>query len=506
MEQIVRKNGLLYTPDLHTVLGVDVEAGVFTGRVPFGAHYIDEEVFTECPYEKMELPESVKGIGAALFKDSPNLKVVKLPEKVTELPPYLFSGCRALERVKMPNVVYEFPEGLFQNCSSLADIPFRAGIRELSPFVFEGCSSLVSLVVPPTVERIRERAAADCTGLVTVVLPKSLMELDETAFDGCPNIRNIRISEDNPVFYVSEQDGCLYERTEEGDKLRLKVAGAQISQVSFIKENVDEEASGDEIDQFFTDEDFYEEDDDFSAEIPAGDEDEAAPEVEVEAEPEPAAEPDLLDREIAAASGLETVEEQITQDTVDEIIPDKGASVSTEELANLFGGPAPAQEEEADVAVTVKISDSKTQAILDSVEFSKIIECKPKGEPPADSDLFVIAEILAGKKKTAKKAFTKKLEAVSKKFAKIQDYKRIFMLYGLPVDNDEFMEFFKLYVSNRNVVFACEAASPSTLSDYAKKICEYSRISFAHEDLMEQKQNISSKNDTLIKLIIRDIK
>ena len=79
MEQIVRKNGLLYTPDLHTVLGVDTQSGEFNGRIPFGAHYVDEEVFTECPYEKMDIPDSVMGIGVALFKDSKNLKTVKLP-------------------------------------------------------------------------------------------------------------------------------------------------------------------------------------------------------------------------------------------------------------------------------------------------------------------------------------------------------------------------------------------------------------------------------------------
>ena len=471
MEQIVRKNGLLYTPDLHTVLGVDIESGEFTGRVPFGAHYIDEEVFTECPYEKIDLPDSVVGIGVALFKDSPNLKTVKLPEKVTELPPYLFSGCRSLVRVKMPNVVYSFPEGLFQNCSSMTDIPFRAGIRELSPYIFEGCSSLVSLVIPPTVEVIQARAAAGCTKLSTVVLPAALRELDPTAFEGCTNIRNIRISEDNPVFYVSETDGCLYERTDSGDKLRLSVAGTEKQVVNLFKENVD-----DETEPFFTDEDFYEEDDDFSAEI---------------------------------AAQEEIAEGEADEDGAEETVPQ--AAVSNEELANLFGGSAET-EEEPDVAVTVKITDSKTQAILDSVEFYRVIECEPSGEPPADADLFVIAEILnSGASGTAavdasKKAFTQKLESVVQRFARIKDFKRIFMLYGLPVENDEFMEFYKLYVSDRNVVFACEASSPATLSEYGKKVCEYSRIDMSAAALKEQKQNISVKNDTLIKLVIRDIR
>ena len=471
MEQIVRKNGLLYTPDLHTVLGVDVETDEFKGRIPFGAHYVDEEVFTECPYEKIDLPDSVLGIGVALFKDSPNLKSVRLPEKVTELPPYLFSGCTSLEKVKMPNVVYSFPEGLFQNCSSLPEIPFRAGIRELPQFVFEGCSSLVSLVIPSTVEKIEARAAAGCTKLTTLVLPEFLRELDDEAFEDCPNIRNIRISEDNPYFYVSEEDGCLYERTKDGDKLRLRVAGAQPAGVSFLKENVDDTVDK-EIEDFYTDEDIFEDDDDFSAEI----------------------------------SGDDVAEQAVAQEAEEEEQEEKfhTGAVSTEELANLFGGSSgsgssvPDEEEDEIAAVTVKITDSKTQAILDSVGFSRVIECEPAGTPPADADLFVIAEMLEGND------FTKKLEAIARRFAQIQDYKRIFMLYGLPVDNDEFMEFYRLYVSNRNVVFACQAANASTLSEYGRKICEYSRIDLSASALAEQKQNIRNKNDTLIKLIIQD--
>ena len=476
MEQIVRKNGLLYTPDLHTVLGVDVDSGEFRGRVPFGAHYIDEEVFTECPYEKIDLPDSVVGIGAALFKDSKNLLQVRLPEKATELPPYLFSGCSSLMRVKMPNVVYDFPEGLFQNCSSLTDIPFRAGIRSLPPFVFEGCSSLTSIVVPPTVERIENRAAAGCEALTTLVLPVSLKYLDETAFENCPKLRNIRISEDNPTFYVSELDGCLYERTSEGDKLRLGVAGTVAPAVSFIKENVDDEADP-QIEAFYTDEDILEDDDDFSAEISVD--------------------------EVAEQAVAQEAEEEADEKTF------STGAVSNEELANLFGGSgdggaegAVDEEEDEIAAVTVKITDSKTQAILDSVGFSRVIECQPEGEPPADSDLFVIAEMLTGQ--GASRDFTSKLEAVARRFAKIQDYKRIFMLYELPVDNDEFMEFFKLYVSNRNVVFACEAAGPSTLSDYGKKVCEYSRIDLSAAALAEQRQNVREKNAELIKLIIQD--
>ena len=122
---------------------------------------------------------------------------------------------------RSPTVLNSFPEGLFYGCSAMLEIPFRAGIKELPESVFEGCSSIKSLVIPETVTKISSRAAAGCTDLVTVVLPASLYELADDAFEGCTSIRNIRISEDNKLFYVSEDDGCLYERTANGIDMRL---------------------------------------------------------------------------------------------------------------------------------------------------------------------------------------------------------------------------------------------------------------------------------------------
>ena len=63
MSSYIKKNGLLYSEDLHTVLGVDDTSTEFNGRVPFGAHKIDDDVFSDCPYESISLPDSVKELG-----------------------------------------------------------------------------------------------------------------------------------------------------------------------------------------------------------------------------------------------------------------------------------------------------------------------------------------------------------------------------------------------------------------------------------------------------------
>ena len=60
MGSYIKKNGLLYSEDGYTVIGVDDTSNEFNGRVPFGAHKIDDDVFSDCPYESISLPDSVK--------------------------------------------------------------------------------------------------------------------------------------------------------------------------------------------------------------------------------------------------------------------------------------------------------------------------------------------------------------------------------------------------------------------------------------------------------------
>ena len=78
------------------------------------------------------------------------------------------------------------------------------------------------------------------------------------------------------------------------------------------------------------------------------------------------------------------------------------------------------------------------------------------------------------------------------------------MLYGLPLDNDEFAQFFKHFIMKKNVILACEAESPSKLSEYGRQICELSRISLEKEELEEQRHSAAIKTKTLVKLVIRD--
>ena len=534
MGSCIKKNGLLYSQDMHTVIGVDDTSSDFTGRIPFGAHRIDDDVFSECPYESISLPDSVKELGNCVFENSKALEKVKLPAGLTTLPPYLFAGCSALTKVSMPNQVETFPEGLFKDCESLTEIPFRAGLTKLAPSVFEGCTSLKSLVIPNTVTRIEARAAAGCSALESVVFPASLEFIAPDAFEGCNSIHNIRLDGESNQFYVGE-DGGLYE-VGDGDKLVVKAYGVQSKSVSFFKDNVDDVPAGLAEDA----DDEIEEDDTFSAEIGASDEESEimkmaekseAAEAKLEVQREPVfdvkteeegdskiMEDNAVDSMLADILGEEKERNAVSEDIAvseqeTEILSEtmsvmadstqgSDVAITNDELEKLF-----AKNEEDELAThnadNPEVLDSKAQILTDSVSLSSIIDCEPAGEMPEENELYVIAEKLAHGE-DGKDFFSAKLIACCKTLARIHDFKKIIMLYGLPVDNDEFSQFFKHFISKKNVVLACEAESPSKLSDYCKKICELSRISLKKEDLSEQRNTAALKTETLVKLVIRD--
>lgn len=524
MADYVKKDGLIYSGDLKTIIGVDGSSSEFKGIVPYGAEKIDDNVFSDSPFEEIILPDSIKELGDAVFENSPNLKTVKLPPEIEKLTPYLFAGCSSLKKVTMPNELTEFPEGLFRGCTSLEEIPFREGIQELPENVFEGCTSLKSLVIPNSVTSIGKRACADCKNLLAVVLPAKLYLLSEDAFEGCDSISSIRISEENHLFYVNENDGCLYEKSIDGeDKIRLKICKKQNDDVKLFEneKNLDTK----EIENFFTNEQSDEIDETCTPEILGEENDEYQnlknineKSKEQKMENEKSNIDDLFadimgDEKARTESSTQqvAVSDKETQvlSTMMEVMSDaptnKSVAISDEELANLFSkNEETANEPENPVEKNPDELDSKTKILVNSVEFSKIIKNEPTENSPADSELIVIAENTI-KDESGNENFSEKLEKCVKKIARIQDFTKIILLKGLPLENEEFMQFFHLYIVKKNVVLACKASSLSTLSDYCKRICEESRISLDKEALNEQRKCVSIKNNMLIKIIIQDI-
>lgn len=583
MNDFIKKNGLIYSGDLKTLVGIDFENNTFMGRVPFGVHYIEDEVFAGCNYQSVSLPDSVERIGNSLFENSKNLQRVKLPAMITELPPYLFAGCSSLNKITMPNQLNGFSEGLFYGCSSLEEIPFRLGITELPENVFAGCSSIKSIVLPNSITKICSGAFANCTSLESIVLPENLISIADDAFAGCEKIRTIRISDSNNLFFVDDETGNLYEKTVDGSKCVFQITKEKSQEIRMF----DNDINPNEL--MLLDED---EDDDYNVDLGAAEDELASVIIDVpestqekaesqeeevteskeqtleeklaeimqaekrsyahnelsieelqqiftkKYEPEPEVTPEV-ENEIVVSEENETSEVETIIETTSEIPVDKQEENQTfvaeteaeipqdfvvqpklelnenvalyedsEQSEILSESALPKKHgllHKAETEQNAEIAqiDSKTQLLLDSVEFSQIVNFVPKGQVPSDRELFVIAEKLVSDA-NGNKNFSQKLLHYCKQVAAVQDFTRIYLLYGIPVENDEFMQFYHHFISRRNVILACDAPSPSKLSDFCKLVCEESNISLDREDLLQQRKQIATKNDSLIKLVIQD--
>ena len=241
----IKKNGLVYTEDMKTVLGVDEESTLFSGTVPNGADAVGAEAFTCCKFTRISLPESIKYVGDNLFSNSEKLEWVHLPSSLKQLAPYMFSGCTSLIHVDMPVEINEFPEGLFYGCSSLQEIPFRYGITVLPENVFARCSSIVSLAIPDTVKKICKGAISDCENLQTIVFPEKLEEFEEGAISGCPKLIRMRIQGDNSLFYTNPEGDTLFKKSAGGDIEIFKIT-KRFSEAAKLK--VEEDANNSIID------------------------------------------------------------------------------------------------------------------------------------------------------------------------------------------------------------------------------------------------------------------
>ncbi|MBQ1709874.1 MAG: leucine-rich repeat domain-containing protein, partial [Treponema sp.] len=402
--------------------------------------------------------------------------------------------------------------------------------------LMSGCTSVKSLVIPNSVEKIGPHAVANCSSLESLVLPVSVKEIADDAFEGCNSIHNIRIEGESELFFI--KDGSLYQNTVNGEKLLIKAYSIVNEGVNFYKDNVDDEPIEANDEEDMEDDDTF-----FSAEIGASDEemelckgDEAESKSsdesstinndntetidnKNESNKEEKMEDNNIDSMLADIMGEEKKRNEVSEDiavsdkesevlaetmaVMEKDAPKPGVIVTNDELENLFSK----HEEEVQASLNEEVVDEKeldkkAKILVDSVEFSKVLDFEPTGEVPSDPVLFVIAEKTV---ETANgKDFSPKLISCCKTFARIHDFRHVVMLNGLPLDNEEFEQFYFHYINKKNVILACEAESPATLSDYCKKICEESRISLDKDELNDQRKRVTVKTDTLIKLVIRD--
>lgn len=139
----------------------------------------------------LELPNTIKGIGDAAFKNCSNLMSVNIPTALDSIRNNVFEGCLALTSIKIPTNVKKIGYQAFCN-SGLSEITIPATIEKMSNEVFKDCKSLETVVFAESFNlSIPKYTFWNCTRLSNITLRSSIGAIGECAFQNCDSIRNI---------------------------------------------------------------------------------------------------------------------------------------------------------------------------------------------------------------------------------------------------------------------------------------------------------------------------
>ena len=106
---------------------------------------------------------------------------------IEELPDNAFYGRRALISINLPKTLKTIGAYAFYNCANLTDVIIHEGVTTISRYAFCDCSSLSgSLIIPEGVVMIDYNAFVNCSNLSgDLVIPASMTSIGKAAFKGC---------------------------------------------------------------------------------------------------------------------------------------------------------------------------------------------------------------------------------------------------------------------------------------------------------------------------------
>ena len=190
----------------------------------------------------IDIPESVRIIGAYAFSNCLNVTEIMIPDQVTMIGWDAFFGCEKATSIVIGKGVEGISEQAFAMCDSVTSLTWNArycltrgnmptaqiehltignevtllpkGLAAYSQItevsipnsvktvgnesyynsgVFEGCTGLTHVELPPSVERIYSQSFSNCTNLANVTLSDSLVYIGNNAFEYCSKLQNITL-------------------------------------------------------------------------------------------------------------------------------------------------------------------------------------------------------------------------------------------------------------------------------------------------------------------------
>ena len=209
----------------------------------------------------VKLPYTIAEIGNSAFYNCTGLQRIELPDGLKEIPFEAFRNCAALTEINLPGVT-KISTSAFYNCSSLTSLHIPQSVRVIGNCITAYCKNLTSLtvdennlfyesegnciikksthtiiagciasvipqsaktigplafcgsmpepfVIPSNIEKLELCALSTYSGK-TLVIPASVTYIDYEFIGYCPNLTQITVAENNPVY--RSEGNCIIEK------------------------------------------------------------------------------------------------------------------------------------------------------------------------------------------------------------------------------------------------------------------------------------------------------
>lgn len=124
----------------------------------------------------------VDKIEPGTFSMGRNMKHVEIPSTIKTIGANAFYMCSMLTDIKIPSGVTSIGAGAFSSCQKLTNLEIPENITVIESETFYNCSGLTSFNIPNQVTSIGEKAFEKCTGLTSIFIPESVTDIANRAF------------------------------------------------------------------------------------------------------------------------------------------------------------------------------------------------------------------------------------------------------------------------------------------------------------------------------------
>jgi len=150
---------------------------------------------------KVSVPEYIKTIGEAAFKDVTFLKEINLNEGLLKIEASAFERCLSLSHIEFPSTLTELGERAFARCYGLLNVDTNDGLVEIGRECFAFCSQIKLFSLPAALKICSGNAFNECNNLSQFIVRKGnesfcaedgmLYNADLSALIRCPtNYKN----------------------------------------------------------------------------------------------------------------------------------------------------------------------------------------------------------------------------------------------------------------------------------------------------------------------------